>query len=126
MSSYRDAYIFFVSSWTIDTKYYTADVCISTAQLTDNEANESAKAYALSNQCHALVLVFDLSNVSFLGPWLNLIQVLEVSFLLIRMIGWRAYVSSSVVVVYCFLTYAFNAIIGTIIPNLKAIAIVEL
>lgn len=50
--------------WTIDTKYYTADVCISTARLMDNEANESAKTYALSSQCHALVLVFDLSNFS--------------------------------------------------------------
>ncbi|KAI5076259.1 hypothetical protein GOP47_0008324 [Adiantum capillus-veneris] len=50
--------------WTIDTKYYTADLCISTASLIDMEARENAEAYALSNQCQALILIFDLSNFS--------------------------------------------------------------
>ncbi|MCO5564986.1 hypothetical protein L7F22_018656 [Adiantum nelumboides] len=50
--------------WMIETKYYTANMCISNARLTDGEARENAKAYASSNQCRALVLIFDLSNFS--------------------------------------------------------------
>ncbi|KAH7432863.1 hypothetical protein KP509_07G043900 [Ceratopteris richardii] len=50
--------------WMLETKYYTADVCISTASLVDAETRENAKAYVSSNQCQALVLIFDLSNFS--------------------------------------------------------------
>lgn len=50
--------------WMIETKYYTVDVCISTASLTDRETRENAKAHASSSQCQALVLIFDLSNFS--------------------------------------------------------------
>ncbi|MCO5568509.1 hypothetical protein L7F22_022208 [Adiantum nelumboides] len=54
----------FSQGWMIETKYYTANMCISNASLIDDEARENAKAYASSNQCQALVLIFDLSNFS--------------------------------------------------------------
>lgn len=47
--------------WTIDTKYYTADVCVWMAHLCD-KASENARS--LSKHCDALVMVFDLSNSS--------------------------------------------------------------
>ena len=53
-------------SWTIDTKYYTVDVCISTASLTDDESNENVKEYIQSANCQALLFIFDLSDVSIL------------------------------------------------------------
>ncbi|MCO5581855.1 hypothetical protein L7F22_035744 [Adiantum nelumboides] len=54
----------FSQGWMIETKYYTANMCISNASLTDDEARENAKADASSNQCQALVLIFYLSNFS--------------------------------------------------------------
>eukprot|EP01018_Ginkgo_biloba_P020340 Gb_41501 [translate_table: standard] len=47
--------------WTIDTKYYTADVCVWVARLGDKTTNS---AWTLSDHCDALVMVFDMSNSS--------------------------------------------------------------
>lgn len=48
-------------SWTIDTKYYTADVCIWTICIDDLDCgNHLRSAWDL---CEALVMVFDLSDV---------------------------------------------------------------
>eukprot|EP00252_Welwitschia_mirabilis_P002522 TRINITY_DN12488_c0_g1_i1.p1 TRINITY_DN12488_c0_g1~~TRINITY_DN12488_c0_g1_i1.p1 ORF type:complete len:420 (-),score=104.86 TRINITY_DN12488_c0_g1_i1:63-1322(-) len=47
--------------WTIDTKYYTANVCIWLAHLSEKTAEN---ARSLTEQCDALVMVFDLNNLS--------------------------------------------------------------
>ncbi|EFJ26007.1 hypothetical protein SELMODRAFT_97900 [Selaginella moellendorffii] len=60
-------------SWKIDTKYYTANVGIWTARLEQEQTDEVVKRLeSLSGQCEALVMVFDLSNVSaflFFSNW---------------------------------------------------------
>jgi GTPase SAR1 family protein len=50
--------------WTINTKYYTADVCVWMACLNNPELNDGQQLQSLVNGCEALVMVFDLSNVS--------------------------------------------------------------
>lgn len=72
-------------SWTLDTKYYTADVCIWMARLGDNETLESVKACALSDHCEALILVFDLSNFSsfeVLQEWVSQVELQKFEILL--------------------------------------------
>lgn len=52
---------FFFCSWTIDTKYYTADVCIWTARLDELDSKDSGSSPL--EHCEALLMVFDLSDV---------------------------------------------------------------
>lgn len=54
-------YTMFMNSWTIDTKYYTADVSIWMAHLDDGF---SINALPISNKLAALVMVFDMNDVS--------------------------------------------------------------
>lgn len=46
--------------WTIDTKYYTADVCIWTARLDELDSKDSGSSPL--EHCEALLMVFDLSD----------------------------------------------------------------
>lgn len=71
--------------WTIDTKYYTADVHIWTACLSDNEGYANAEASSLSDRCEALVLVFDLSHFSsfeLLQEWAGKLELQKFEILL--------------------------------------------
>ena len=49
------------TSWTINTQYYTADVSVSVAHLHEEF---SIEALPMFNQLAALVMVFDLNDVS--------------------------------------------------------------
>lgn len=49
------------SSWTINTQYYTADVSVSVAHLHEDF---SIEALPMFNQLDALVMVFDMNDVS--------------------------------------------------------------
>lgn len=69
-------------SWTIDTKYYTADVCVWIAHIGDKNI-ESARS--LSEHCDALVLVFDLNNSSSfeaLQDWVSGVEIQNFEILL--------------------------------------------
>ncbi|KAJ7545405.1 hypothetical protein O6H91_09G118100 [Diphasiastrum complanatum] len=50
--------------WMIDTKYYTANVCIWIADIYNKHINAGTKGHSLLENCEALVMVFDLSNPS--------------------------------------------------------------
>jgi hypothetical protein len=52
---------FLICSWTIDTKYYTADVCIWTARLDALVSKDNGPPPL--EHCEALLMVFDLSDV---------------------------------------------------------------
>ncbi|GLJ39285.1 hypothetical protein SUGI_0801690 [Cryptomeria japonica] len=68
--------------WTIDTKYYTADVCVWVAHVGDKTI-ESTRS--LSEHCDALVLVFDLSNSSSfeaLQDWVSGVEIQNFEVLL--------------------------------------------
>ncbi|KAH9316337.1 hypothetical protein KI387_024964, partial [Taxus chinensis] len=68
--------------WTIDTKYYTANVCVWMAHLGE-KTTESARS--LSKHCDALVLVFDLSNPSsfeVLQDWVSGVEIQNFEILL--------------------------------------------
>ena len=58
MSKYTACLLIF--SWTIDTNYYTADVCIGTVRLDELDSKDNGPP--LEN-CEALLMVFDLSDV---------------------------------------------------------------
>uniref|UniRef100_A0A0C9SB09 TSA: Wollemia nobilis Ref_Wollemi_Transcript_1339_1690 transcribed RNA sequence n=1 Tax=Wollemia nobilis TaxID=56998 RepID=A0A0C9SB09_9CONI len=68
--------------WSIDTKYYTADVCVWLAHLGEKTAGS---ARSLSTHCDALVMVFDLSNSSsfdILQDWISGIEMQKFEILL--------------------------------------------
>lgn len=52
-----------INRWTINTKYYTADVAVWMAHLHDEFSVENVPAF---QQMTALVMVFDMNDVSFL------------------------------------------------------------
>ena len=52
-----------IHRWTINTKYYTADVAVWMAHLHDEFSVENVPAF---QQMTALVMVFDMNDVSFL------------------------------------------------------------
>lgn len=52
---------FLICSWRIDTKYYTADVCVWTARLDALDSKDNGPPPL--EHCEALLMVFDLSEV---------------------------------------------------------------
>ena len=54
-------YFSLTNSWTIDTQYYTADVSVSVAHLDEQFSIEALPTF---NQLAALVMVFDMNDVS--------------------------------------------------------------
>lgn len=68
--------------WTIDTKYYTAEVCVWMSHLCEKT---SEHAHSLSKHCDALVMVFDLSNPSsfeVLQDWVSEVDLHKFEILL--------------------------------------------
>ncbi|CAK9857970.1 unnamed protein product [Sphagnum jensenii] len=64
--------------WIIDTKYYTAEICIWMACLNNSRVDNQQQLQSLANGCEALVMVFDLSNsTSFeeLQEWVSGIEL---------------------------------------------------
>lgn len=50
--------------WVIDTKYYNASVCIWVGRIESKQVDEDRRMNSLIGHCDALVVVFDLSDVS--------------------------------------------------------------
>nr|KJB17452.1 hypothetical protein B456_003G001100 [Gossypium raimondii] len=71
-----------INSWTINTKYYTADVSLCMAHLQDGF---SARTLPIFNHSTALVMVFDMSNLSTLSAlrdWVSYTDIQNFEILL--------------------------------------------